>query len=121
MVRLQVRRGVGDEREARGVGVVDDEVVGQEVVFLLDPEVIGFANSDWFDARHPVPVDLSQHRERPCRCDMVARVEFCKCAPSIDREKRMLSGSRDFATEGSPESMNHPFSAHERREHTPWT
>ncbi len=69
----------------------------------------------------PRPSPTSQSRERPRRCDMVALVEFCKRAPSIDREKRMLSGSRDFATEGSPESINHPFSARERLEHTPWT
>ena len=124
VVRLQIRRGVGEEREARGVGVVDYEVVGQEVVVLLNPEIVCLPDSDLLDASHPVPVDLGcgqVGRQRPRRCDVVSLLERSKTAPAVDGEKGMFSGRRYFATEHSAEAVDHPLSARARLEHAPRT
>src|SRR2546427_11018608 len=108
------------------LGVVDYEVVGQEVVVLLNPEIVCLPDSDLLDASHPVAVDAgpsstSQCRQRPRRCDVVPLLERSKTAPAVDGEKGMFSGRSYFATEHSAEAVDHPLSARARLEHAPRT
>ena len=58
MMRLEIRAGISEQREAGRVRVVDNEAVGNEVVILFDAEVIRLAYTNRRDARDPVPADL---------------------------------------------------------------
>ena len=58
MVNAQVRTRVGEQREAGGVRVVDDQVVREEVVISLDVEVIRFLDPDGIDGYDSIPVQI---------------------------------------------------------------
>ena len=57
LVAFQPRGGVNEEREARGVRVVHNEVIGQEIVIAFDLQIVGFSIPGCLDFHDSVPMD----------------------------------------------------------------
>src|SRR5207244_7976042 len=100
VVRLEVRAGVREEREAAAVRVVDDQVVGDEVVVAFDLEVVGVPYSGALDGEDAVPPDarvdqLGAPATARGRGDTVALAQRGERPPALRRQQRMLGGGDD--------------------------
>src|SRR5205823_14555923 len=68
VVRLQPRGLVGDQAVSGGMGIVNDESVGDKVVVAFDGQVVGILRTASLDANDTVPKDIGS-----CRvCQLVA-------------------------------------------------
>ena len=71
VVLAHPRRRVRDQREARGVAVVHDEVVGEKVVIALDREVVGLLLAGRLDRDDAIPVQV-----RGCETSELLRAQM---------------------------------------------
>ncbi len=55
---LQPRGGVDEQCEARRVGIVDDEMIGQKIVIAFDLQIVSFSTPDCLDFHDSVPIDI---------------------------------------------------------------
>jgi hypothetical protein len=58
MMRLEIRAGIGEEREARRVGIVDDKVIGNEIMIAFHAEIIRFTNAYTVNGSDSIPVHI---------------------------------------------------------------
>src|SRR5882672_2469126 len=88
LVTLDPCRCIGEQSEARGVRVMDNEIVRQEIVIAINLKIIGLLTPESFDLSDPVPIDIRARQE----CE-IARAQTGGKAVDYETTKSTLVGT----------------------------